>query len=195
MIELNINYSTDDNTCFKEIICGYLKNGATFEIHVWNEETKLIQLLEKIATIKGSDWSYGIIFEGIINDDFKKLMLSFSKPKDIEVYNKMTPFFSIFIDNIFYSEHYGTQIHIDPSAEKPYSCRCCNDKTFAVPPQYSLGYICPTCYWEDDAFVASDDEPSDLNHGLTLDEARINYQLFGACSKDMLPHVKKQKSS
>ena len=29
-----------------------------------------------------------------------------------EIYNKMTPFFSIFFDNGFSSEHYGTELHV-----------------------------------------------------------------------------------
>jgi hypothetical protein len=36
------------------------------------------------------------------------------KPSDTEIYNKMTPFFSIFIENGFYSEHDGTEFHISP---------------------------------------------------------------------------------
>lgn len=32
------------------------------------------------------------------------------KPADTEVYNKMTPFFSIFLDSGFYSSHYGTEL-------------------------------------------------------------------------------------
>ena len=30
------------------------------------------------------------------------------------------------------------------------------------------GYICPVCFWENDPFIASDNEPSDSNHGLSL---------------------------
>ncbi len=38
--------------------------------------------------------------------------------------------------------------------------------------------ICPVCGWEDDPDVA-DDEPSALNGGLTLDEAQLNFRVFG----------------
>jgi hypothetical protein len=34
------------------------------------------------------------------------------KPPDIAICNKMTSFFSIFFENGFSSEHYGTEFHI-----------------------------------------------------------------------------------
>ncbi|WP_233436341.1 CPCC family cysteine-rich protein [Lysinibacillus capsici] len=48
-------------------------------------------------------------------------------------------------------------------------------------------YICPVCFWEIDLFIQSNVEASDQNHGLTLTEARKNYQSFGA----VLPMLKK----
>ena len=51
-------------------------------------------------------------------------------------------------------------------------------------------YICPVCFWENDPFIASDNEPSDSNHGITLKEAKSNFSKFGACEKEMLYHVR-----
>ena len=34
------------------------------------------------------------------------------KPEDTEIYNKMTPFFTIIFGNKLHSEHYGTEIII-----------------------------------------------------------------------------------
>ena len=45
---------------------------------------------------------------------------------------------------------------------------------------YPLSNICPTCYWEEEVFKTSDIGPSVLNHGLALDEVRINYLIFEA---------------
>ncbi len=39
-------------------------------------------------------------------------------------------------------------------------------------------------------FIASDDDPSDFNHGITLKKARNNYLEFGACEKEMMCHVR-----
>lgn len=182
-----------NNYCWKEIISGYLKNDISFDIHCWHEEAEFIEIIKKYGSVKATDWEFGVVITGKITDAFTKMLLSFAKPTDSEIYNKMTPFFSIFLSNGFYSEHYGTEIHIEDDAETPFRCRCCNQKTFAVPPIYSIGYICPVCFWEDDVFITSDDEPSDCNHGLTLNEGRKNYKSFGAASRNMLIHVRKPK--
>ena len=34
------------------------------------------------------------------------------------------------------------------------------------------------------------DEPSDSNHGITLNEAKFNYLRFGACEEGMLRYVR-----
>ena len=71
-----------------------------------------------------------------------------------------------------------------------YKCPCCGYYTYPVPPERDHGYICHVCYWENDAFLSNDMEPSDCNHGLTLLEARANYKNMGACCEEMLQHVR-----
>lgn len=72
-----------------------------------------------------------------------------------------------------------------------YPCPCCGCRTYTVPYQEDIGYICPVCFWENEAlFLTSDEEPSDCNHGLTLNQARENYRTMGACCAEMLPHVR-----
>lgn len=58
---------------------------------------------------------------------------------------------------------------------KKYQCPCCECFTYNVPPKEDCGYICPVCFWENDPFITSDSDPSDLNHGITLNEAKNNY--------------------
>ena len=53
--------------------------------------------------------------------------------------------------------------------------------------------ICPVCFWENDVFVTSDDEPSDENHGISLRTAQENYRSFGACARTMLRYVREPK--
>jgi len=60
-----------------------------------------------------------------------------------------------------------------------YPCPCCKKLTFPVPQSEAIAYICPECRWENDLFTASDDEPSDENHGISLNEARLNYADHG----------------
>ena len=62
-------------------------------------------------------------------------------------------------------------------------CPCCGAET--IPENVFPGYICPVCLWEIDSFSQSDDEPSDQNHGLSLNQARLNFQTFG-CSAPWL---------
>lgn len=55
-----------------------------------------------------------------------------------------------------------------------YPCPCCGYLTYPVPREEAIAYICPVCFWENDVFVTSDDEPSDENHGSSLRKAREN---------------------
>ena len=71
-----------------------------------------------------------------------------------------------------------------------YQCPCCGYFTYNVPANKDCGYICPVCFWENDPFIASDNEPSDSNHGITLKEAKSNFLQFGACVKEMLRYVR-----
>jgi len=71
-----------------------------------------------------------------------------------------------------------------------YKCPCCGYYTYNVPAENDIGYICPVCFWENDPFISSNNEPSDSNHSLTLLEAQKNYKDFGVCEKTMLEYVR-----
>ena len=58
-------------------------------------------------------------------------------------------------------------------------CPCCGSITIPNGGD-ALGYICPVCLWEVDLFIQSEKEPSDQNHGLTLNQCRENYHACGA---------------
>ena len=58
-------------------------------------------------------------------------------------------------------------------------CPCCGSITIPNGGD-ALAYICPVCLWEVDLFIRSEDEPSDQNHGLTLNQCRENYRSCGA---------------
>ena len=68
-----------------------------------------------------------------------------------------------------------------------YPCPCCGYKTLPIPINEAPAYICPVCFWENDIFIQSLDEPSDENHQITLKEARENFKKFGAAEKRFLP--------
>ena len=68
-----------------------------------------------------------------------------------------------------------------PPVVGKYPCPCCGNITLPVPQDEAIAYICPVCWWENDVFILSEDEPSDENHGMTLREARRKVQRFGSC--------------
>ena len=84
-----------------------------------------------------------------------------------------------------------------PRAETPEvigdaPCPCCGNVT--IPNRGdALAYICPVCLWEIDLFVKSDDEPSDQNHGLSLNEARANYKACGAVLPRLVQYARAPK--
>lgn len=78
----------------------------------------------------------------------------------------------------------------EPEPAGEYPCPCCGCLTLPVPAEEAIAHICPVCFWENDVFTHSDDEPSDENGGMTLNEGRENYRRLGACQERLLPHVR-----
>ena len=112
-IEIQIvDNSLQDNHYWKKLISMFVMVGLKFEIHCWNEETEEIKTALKFGKEKSTDWEFGTIIEGVIDEKFIEMIYHTVKPPDIAIYNKMTPFFSIFFENGFSSEHYGTELHI-----------------------------------------------------------------------------------
>lgn len=95
---------------WREIMTEEIAAASAFEIHCWAEETQEIAMCLQFGTPKESDWKYGIIIEGKVTQDFIDFLLSLPKPTDTEIYNKMTPFFTIALDTGFWSMHYGTEM-------------------------------------------------------------------------------------
>ena len=111
MEQIEFDYTQPINDEWKKIMEKHLRTAKTFEIHCWNEETTWIEYALKYGTLKNDDWQYGKIIVGLVSTDFVNMVLQLPKPKDTEIYNKMTPSFSIFLDNGFSSEHYGTELN------------------------------------------------------------------------------------
>jgi len=101
-----------DNSKWLAYITEALKNSKTFEIHCWNEEPEWIELALQYGSLKEDDWQYGKIITGDVTPEFVQMLLGQSKPADIEIYNKMTPFFNVFLDDKFQSCHYGTELYL-----------------------------------------------------------------------------------
>ena len=107
-----LDRSETDNARWLSYITAALKDAGTFEIHCWNEETEWIELALRYGSLKDDDWQYGKIIAGDVTPEFVQMLLSQPKLVDIDIYNKMTPFFNIFLDDRFQSCHYGTELYL-----------------------------------------------------------------------------------
>jgi len=103
-----------DNRKWLAYITDALKGAKAFEIHCWNEETEWIGLALQYGSLKEDDWRYGRIITGNVTPELVQMLLGQPKPSDTEIYNKMTPFFNVFLDDTFQSCHYGTELCILP---------------------------------------------------------------------------------
>ena len=92
--------------------------GDTFEIHCWSDEKTDIQAALKYGHKVSTTWSGGTVIRGRITKDFLSFLTEAPKPTDTDIYNKMTPFFSIFFGGKLYSEHYGTEVTISKVARE-----------------------------------------------------------------------------
>lgn len=109
--EIVINGTSASYEEWKKIMHDKLRYASHFEIHCWDEERKEIEMALQYGRIKETGWSYGKVIAGAVTKEFADHLLSLPKPADTGAYNKMTPFFSIFLDNGFSSEHYGTELN------------------------------------------------------------------------------------
>lgn len=110
--EITLDCSEVDNSKWLSYIMAALDGAKTFEIHCWNEETEWSDLALQYGKPKDDDWKCGKIIAGDVTPEFVQMLLSQPKPADTEIYNKMTPFFNVFLDDKFQSCHYGTELYL-----------------------------------------------------------------------------------
>jgi hypothetical protein len=71
------------------------------------------------------------------------------------------------------------------------TCDCCGNKTIF---RETINSICPVCFWEQDKdIIYNPNSISDVNH-ISLSEAKINYEKYGACEEQFIDHVRKSFS-
>ena len=109
---VTLDKSEQDNHKWLSYVAAALNSAKTFEIHCWNEESMWIELALRYGKLKDDDWRYGKIITGDVTPAFVQMLLSQPKPTDIEIENKMTPFFNVFLDDTFQSCHYGTELYL-----------------------------------------------------------------------------------
>ena len=70
-----------------------------------------------------------------------------------------------------------------------YKCPCCGYYTFEEEPNGNYE-ICPVCFWEDDPKQAKDEMLENGANPVSLNKARENFTLFGACSENVIKYVR-----
>ena len=68
-------------------------------------------------------------------------------------------------------------------------CPCCGNYT--INPETPMYAICPVCYWENDPLQLDEPDYAGGANSVSLNQARENYQMFGACEKDCISYVRK----
>jgi hypothetical protein len=71
-----------------------------------------------------------------------------------------------------------------------YACPCCGFLTF----EDELGgtfEICPVCFWEDDFVQNNDPSYEGGANGINLNEAKKNFDSFGAIKSEFIREVRK----
>ena len=113
-----VNRNYDDKQWWNDIVRTCAVIGDPFEIHFWSDEKAEIQAALKYGYKETSSWSDGTVIRGKITREFLTFLTEAAKPTDTDIYNKMTPFFTIFFGNRLHSEHYGTEIIISKVARE-----------------------------------------------------------------------------
>ena len=97
---------------WNEIVKACAVVGDVFEIHCWSDERAETKAALQFGHKVTSTWHGGTVIQGRITKEFLSFLMKSEKPQDTEIYNKMTPFFTIDFGNTLHSEHYGTEIII-----------------------------------------------------------------------------------
>lgn len=71
-----------------------------------------------------------------------------------------------------------------------YKCPCCGYFTLGERPNGTFD-ICPVCFWEDDGVQLDNPDFSGGANTVSLYQGRENFLKYGACEKEMVPHVRK----
>ena len=66
-------------------------------------------------------------------------------------------------------------------------CPCCGYRTLR---EVRCWEICPICFWEDDPLQSDEPAYAGGANDESLDEARRNFQEFGAASRSVLPYTR-----
>lgn len=97
---------------WKELVKYFVHVGNSLEIRCWKEESEEIRQALQYGNL--TEANYEVSIKGIVTKEFLTELLS-ENSQDKSIYNKMTKYFTINVDNgqrRFCSAHYGTEIYL-----------------------------------------------------------------------------------
>ncbi len=98
---------------WKKLIEHFIKVGDAFEIRCWKEELDEIRQASLFG--KPMEDYNEISIKGVVSAELLTELLS-DEPSDKSIYNKMTKYFTINVENdkcFFCSAHYGTEMYLE----------------------------------------------------------------------------------
>ena len=96
---------------WKTVLARQLKTARVFAVHCWQDEKEAISLALPYGKEQPSKWETGKIIAGPVTEAFCQMLLSQPRPAPTHMGERNTPFFTIALDNGFWSEHYGRELN------------------------------------------------------------------------------------
>jgi rubrerythrin len=69
-----------------------------------------------------------------------------------------------------------------------HKCKCCG--CYTMEESEGNHEICPVCFWEDDPVQNNDPDYNGGSNKVSLNEAKINFEKYGACTESAVPFVR-----
>lgn len=107
---ISIDSALEDYHWWRKLLRLYAREGDSFEIHCWYDETDLIHIAEQYGIKSRNTIPDVTIISGKVTEELIDFLTTRKKPENISGYNKMTPFYIVRIGEKFSSEQYGTSL-------------------------------------------------------------------------------------
>lgn len=104
-----VNDQIQSNEWWKTLVRLCARIGDEFEICCWADEKEEIEQAMPFGHKVPSSWHGGTVIQGGITKSFVNYLTALDKP-EADIYNKMTPFFTVRLGGVLSSEHYGTEV-------------------------------------------------------------------------------------
>ena len=123
MVHIEATGPAQGNGWWKELAGWYLQKtmGQGFAIHCWEDEREEIRQALGCGTVRPSSWAYGAVITGKVTKEFGAFLLSSARFQKTgpDGGAQMTPFFNVFLGDVFFSAHYGREVDMKlPAGEQ-----------------------------------------------------------------------------